>query len=232
MGRPLLPIWKEFVTTVPSSDDKRSPDVACMHCREVVLNARPVNLMRHASRCREMPVEVRLRLQSDVPTSATLSREELEMAMSERREVNRHDNQVRNDSQVQNEDAGEEEQEEVETPPERRPVLGKRPRAFTPPAGLQEPLERVLTSIRDVMTQTLELRQQELQLRREELQFQKEALATKMEDRRQAREEDRRDRKEQREADRKERLELAKIENEKNLAFLKAVMESSAQQRR
>ncbi|KAK1936645.1 hypothetical protein P3T76_010080 [Phytophthora citrophthora] len=231
MGRPLLPIWKEFVTTVPSSDDKRSPDVACMHCREVVLNARPVNLMRHASRCREMPVDVRLRLQSDVPTSATLSREELEMAMSERREVNRNDDQVQNDIQIHNEDVGEE-QQEVETPSERRPVLGKRPRASTPPAGLQEPLECVLTSIRDVITQTLELKQQELQLRREELQFQKEALATKMEDRRQAREEDRRDRKEQREADRKERLELAKIENEKNLAFLKAVMESSAQQRR
>ncbi|KAL3669574.1 hypothetical protein V7S43_004959 [Phytophthora oleae] len=231
MGRPLLPIWKEFVTTVPSTDDKRSPDVACMHCREVVLNARPVNLMRHASRCREMPVEVRLRLQSDVPSSATLSREELEMAMSERREVNRNDVQVRNDTQVHNED-GEEEQHEAEAPPERRPVLGKRPRAFAPTAGCQETLERVLTSIRDVMTQMMELKQQELQLRREELQFQKEALATKMEDRRQAREEDRRDRKEQREADRKERLELARIENEKNLAFLKAVMESSAQQRR
>ncbi|GMF18571.1 unnamed protein product [Phytophthora lilii] len=118
---------------------------------------------------------------------------------------------------------------------ERRPVLGKRPRVATPShhfSSEHSGLEHVLTSIRDIMAKMLDCKRQELQLRRDELEFQKEALATKMEERRQAREEQRRDEKEQREADRQQRLELARIENEKNLAFLKAVMESAQQQRR
>ncbi|KAF1774664.1 hypothetical protein GQ600_8397 [Phytophthora cactorum] len=200
MGRPLLPIWKEFVTTVPADADKRSPDVECLHCRSVVCNARPTNLLRHALNCPDMPAE------------------ELKVAMAEQQQLNQ--------TQNRSED-GETEESEISVT-ERRPVLGKRPRVRSG----QDNLERVLTSIRDVMAQTLECKQQELQLRREELEFQKEALATKMEERRQAREEDRRDRREQSEADRQEKLELARIENEKNLAFLKAVMESSAQQRR
>ncbi|ETP48602.1 hypothetical protein F442_05679 [Phytophthora nicotianae P10297] len=217
MGRPLLPIWKEFVTTVPADADKRSPDVACLHCRSVVCNARPANLMRHALNCPDMPAEVRLSLRADNPPPATVTRQELNAAMAERQQVTQ--------TQNRREDGETEENETAVT--ERRPVLGKRPRVGSD----QDNLERVLTSIRDVMAQTLECKQQELQLRREELEFQKEALATKMEERRQAREEDRRDRREQREADRQEKLELARIENEKNLAFLKAVMESQQQRR-
>ncbi|KAG7386649.1 hypothetical protein PHYPSEUDO_015433 [Phytophthora pseudosyringae] len=212
MGRPLLPIWKEFVTTVPADADKRTPDVACLHCRTLVCNARPTNLLRHALRCPDMPADVRLGLRTDLPPAETVSRQKLEAAMAESHQVEQNRG---------------EETSVTTLPAERRPVLGKRPRAD----GGQDNLERALTSIRDVMAATLECRQQELQLKREELEFQKEALATKMEDRREAREEKRRDRREQREADRQERLELARIENEKNLAFLKAVMES-AQQRR
>ncbi|KAF1777367.1 hypothetical protein GQ600_22350 [Phytophthora cactorum] len=182
MGRPLLPIWKEFVTTVPADADKRSPDVDVQRA--------PNEPLRHALNCPDMPAE------------------ELKVAMAEQQQLNQ--------TQNRSED-GETEESEISVT-ERRPVLGKRPRVRSG----QDNLERVLTSIRD----------QELQLRREELEFQKEALATKMEERRQAREEDRRDRREQSEADRQEKLELARIENEKNLAFLKAVMESSAQQRR
>ncbi|OWZ11149.1 hypothetical protein PHMEG_00015882 [Phytophthora megakarya] len=216
MGRPLLPIWKEFVTTLPADADKRSPDVACLHCRVVVCNARPANLMRHVLKCTEIPLETRLSLRSDGPPSATVTHEELEAAMA--------------GQQRARQSLVEEEEVDVEQLTEHRPVLGKRPRSAT---GIgPDNLERVLTSIRDVMAKTLGCKQQELQLRREELEFQKEALATKLEDRRRAREDERRDRKEQREADRQERLELARIENEKNLAFLKAVMESSTQQRR
>ncbi|KAG6973157.1 hypothetical protein JG688_00003653 [Phytophthora aleatoria] len=218
MGRPLLPIWKEFVTTVPADADKRSPDVECLHCRSVVCNARPTNLLRHALNCPDMPAEVRLGLRVEHPPPPTMSRQELKVAMAEQQQLNQ--------TQNRSED-GETEESEISVT-ERRPVLGKRPRV----GSGQDNHERVLTSIRDVMAQTLECKQQELQLRREELEFQKEALATKMEERRQAREEDRRDRREQSEADRQEKLELARIENEKNLAFLKAVMESSAQQRR
>lgn len=217
MGRPLLPIWKEFVTTVPADADKRSPDVACLHCRSVVCNARPANLLRHALNCSDMPPEVRLGLRADYSAPPTVSRQELNEAMT--------DHQQLNQTRKRGEDGEKEESEAAMS--ERRPVLGKRPRG----GDCQDNLERVLVSVRDVMAQTLECRQQELQLRKEELEFRKEALATKMEERRQAREEDRRERREQREADRKEKLELVRIENEKNLAFLKAVMESQQQRR-
>ncbi|KAH7474119.1 hypothetical protein PRIC1_014433 [Phytophthora ramorum] len=221
MGRPLLPIWKEFVTTVAAGADKRSPDVACVHCRTLVCNARPALLLRHALRCAEMPDDVRVRLREDVRVAPTVPRLELEAAMAERQMKAQTDNL-----------SGDEDGVQIEAPTERRPVLGKRPHATFAPTSSSDNLEHVLTSIRDVMAKDLECKKEELQLRREELAFQREALVTKMEDRRQAREDDRRDRREQREADRQERLELARIENEKNLAFLKAVMESSAQQRR
>ncbi|CAI5745411.1 unnamed protein product [Peronospora destructor] len=232
MGRPQLPIWNEFVTTVPADADKRSPDVACLHCRALVCNARPASLLSHASRCSEMPDHIRLRVgRSDRPPKTMVSPLELQNAKA---------GQINNQNQSQTE--GEEEVEmemEMETtttttttpmPTERRPVLGKRTRIVTSTTGpTSNTLEHVLTSIRDVMDKSLEVKREELQLRKEELEFQKEALTIKLEDRRQAREEERRDRREQREADRQERLELARIENEKNLAFLKAVMESSAQ---
>jgi hypothetical protein len=230
MGRPQLPIWKEFATTVASSDEKRAPDVACLHCREQVRNARPANLLRHALNCAEMPDDVRLRITSVRPQvpAQLVTRVELEAAMAGQ--------QQQNQSDAHSEDGQEGETEAAAAPTTiatSRPVLGKRPRAALPSSSDngQDHLERVLTSIRDVMAGSLDCKRQELQLRRDELEFQKEALATKMEDRRQARDEERRDRREQREADRQERLELARIENEKNLAFLKAVMESSAQRR-
>ncbi|CAH0489557.1 unnamed protein product [Peronospora farinosa] len=236
MGRPQLPIWNEFVTTVPADADKRSPDVACLHCRALVCNARPASLLSHASRCSEMPDHIRLRVgRSDRPPKTMVSPLGLQ---------NTKTGQINTQSENQNQIEGEEEVEmemEMETtsttppppmPTERRPVLGKRARIVTSTTGpTSDTLEQVLTSIRDVMDKSLEVKREELQLRKEELEFQKEALSAKLDDRRQAREEERRDRREQREADRQERLELARIENEKNLAFLKAVMESSAQRR-
>ncbi|CAH0473757.1 unnamed protein product [Peronospora belbahrii] len=225
MGRPLLPIWNEFVTTVPADADKRSPDVACLHCRALVCNARPVNLLSHASRCSEMPDHIRLRVgRSDRPPKAMVSPLELQNAKS---------GQIHN--HIQDEGQGEKDvplETATAVPTERHSVLGKRTRIAALSTGIPDTLERVLTSIKDVMEQSLEVKRQELQLRKEELEFQKEALSAKLEDRRQAREEERRDRREQLEADRKERLELARIENDKSLAFLKAVMDSSAQQRR
>uniref|UniRef100_A0AAV1U770 Uncharacterized protein n=1 Tax=Peronospora matthiolae TaxID=2874970 RepID=A0AAV1U770_9STRA len=223
MGRPLLPIWHEFETTVAATGEKRSPDVTCRHCRALVCNARPVNLLTHASRCPEMPDEVRLRVGRSYecrPRLALLQPEQAQPSPLPRPEEAKA---------AEGQETGELAAQETE----RRSVLGnKRARSAAAMSGGFETLELVLTSIRDTMDKTLEVKQQELQLRRDELEFRKEALAAKLDDRRQAREDERRDRREQREADRQERLELARIENEKNLAFLKAVMESSVQQRR
>jgi hypothetical protein len=220
MGRPLLPIWKEFVTTVPTDADKRVPDMACLHCHQLLRNARLDKLQRHALNCTEMPDDVRLRVGSVRPQATLVTPMELEAAMARQHQHNQS---------AAHSDAEQEAETEAAVPK----TLGKRPRTAVPSSSSeQDRLERVLTSMRDAMTESLGCKRKELQLRREELEFRKEALATKMEDRRQARDEERRDRRERREADRQERLELARIENEKNLAFLKAVMESSAQQHR
>lgn len=217
MGRPLLPIWKEFALTAPPGANKRSPDVICLHCDTVVHNARPPSLLRHAQKCQNMPSEVRGESRADCPRLAATSRQELK---------------TKEQHPLANKRLNASDHEQVEMEERRRErgfVLGKRPHASI---GQQDSLNSVLASIRDVMDQLLDCQKQDLQLRREELEYKKEALAIKMEDRRQSREEERRDRQEQREVRRKDKFELARIDNEKTLALLKAVVESSMQQRR
>ncbi|CAI5716662.1 unnamed protein product [Hyaloperonospora brassicae] len=247
MGRPLLPIWHEFETAVPAAGEKRSPDVTCRHCRALVCNARPVNLLTHASRCPEMPDEVRLRVGRSSADSRARKPTPVSLLPSEKAlpspvllpqqeatvdETDEHGDVAAAAAAVVAGAAAVAEEDDLLVSAERRTLLGKRTRSAASTSGRLETVELVLTSIRDTMDKALEVKRQELQLRRDELAFRKEALTAKLDDRRQAREDERRDRREQREADRQERLELARIENEKNLAFLKAVMESSVQQRR
>ncbi|RLN87093.1 hypothetical protein BBJ28_00010948 [Nothophytophthora sp. Chile5] len=212
MGRPPLPIWKEFRTAVPAEEGKRRADMECRHCRTVVKNARPTNLLRHRVGCPGLTDDVRLRVEEadDRPAPAPAPIRQSAVA------------------------AGHSDEEEtvVERPhasESRRPALGKRSRHENGDGGN---LERLASQFTEKIAEVIECQRRELQLRREELEFQRESFATKMEDKRRAREEERQARREQREADRQERMDLARIENEKNLAFLKAVMESSGQQRK
>ncbi|OWZ07920.1 hypothetical protein PHMEG_00019616 [Phytophthora megakarya] len=41
MGRNPDPIWEEFSEFRPKSDTKRHPDVSCIHCHDVIMNAQP-----------------------------------------------------------------------------------------------------------------------------------------------------------------------------------------------
>ncbi|RLN47918.1 hypothetical protein BBJ28_00008566 [Nothophytophthora sp. Chile5] len=210
MGRPPLPIWKEFRTAVPAEEGKRRADMECRHCRTIVKNARPTNLLRHRVGCPGLTDDIRLRVEEadDRPAPTPVRQSAVGAGHSE------------------------EEETVVERPQateSRRPTLGKRSRREEDDGGN---LVRLASQFTEKMAEVIECQRQELQLRREELEFQRESFATKMEDKRRAREEERQARREQREADRQERMDLARIENEKNLAFLKAVMESSGQQRK
>ncbi|KAI9908760.1 hypothetical protein PsorP6_016663 [Peronosclerospora sorghi] len=191
----------------------------------MVYNARPVTLLSHVSRCPKIPAHVRLGLGKSDRTTVTHS----EVSNSEKpHKLSQNANQSEAESKVKGITV-------IEAPPpptECHPMLGKRARVPEPPTSITlDTIERMVKSVTDVTNSLVELKRQDLQLRKEELEFRKEALSAKLADRQEAREEERRDRREQREADRLERVELARMENEKNLAFLKAVMESSIQQR-
>ncbi|KAG7400544.1 hypothetical protein PHYBOEH_005344 [Phytophthora boehmeriae] len=254
-ARPLLPIWKEFETTVPSDETKRQPDVQCRHCRREIRSARPKQLRGHALKCQLMPMEARMK----VGYKPTGDEQDTQSTREEAQDEEYSSDHCSNDEEEETEAATATAMESLpisalapaliavaptapttDTAPkpaltpapapsdsaQTNSTLGKRPRVE------DDTLEGVLKDIRNVMDGLLQVKRQEVLLRREELEFQKEAMASKLEYKRQLREEERRERIEQREAERQERLEMARIENEKSMTFIKAMMEDSTRQRR